>query len=206
MRPPPVPFYHGKTIIAREAARPGHDAILHFAMPTRDFFASPQGTFELLLHREGIVHVHTTARPRHASGTLHFFGDFSGTGYPPYVALEPMSGEDAFALAECLKRRLRLPLLPTICTADELDERLPSGTYVIATGEYLPRDLTGGDPRTFGRVALSGSLVHDAVQEGRLRKGRYRVLGFYYRRSPDLMPIPGYGGPWLHVLEMESAS
>ena len=96
--------------------------------------------------------------------------------------------------------KLGLPLKPTICTAEQLGERVPSRALVLATGRYRG----GTPPPNFDGVQLSGSVFYDRVAKG-LPDGKFRVLGFYGRRErrPDRPPIVGYNGPWVDVLEME---
>jgi hypothetical protein len=99
--------------------------MLRFAKPLVGYFDEPAGTFELYLPTTTLVHVHADAFPGQERATLHFFGAFGDVSRPPHVELRPLAGDDALALAEALKIRLGLPLLPLVRSAEELDEGCP---------------------------------------------------------------------------------
>lgn len=197
MTPPPLPFFRGTSILAREA-----DGFLRFRTPRGDAWIDPPGTTELLLPKDTIVHVHVEPRYREQAAELRFLGYFGAVSREPRVHLGPVAIDEAHALSEVLKARLSLPRLPVLCDAEELDDRLPPRAYVIATGEY--RHTHGR--ADFGRVRLGGNVFHEIVQRG-LPEGRYRAVGFYSRPEPPpgTPPVVGHGGPRLDVFDLVRA-
>lgn len=201
MKPPPLPFYSGATLRAGDSG-----AMLVLTRPSNEAFAQPASTTALYLPRAKLVHVCTFAyrrRCREASAdnlaSLHFFGHFADVARPRYVKLEPVSAVDAVAFSDLLKKRLDLPRKPVIVSADELDDRVPSGSFVVAKGQY---NATFERPN-FGRVRLGGSFFHELEQRG-LREGTYTVAGFYWRPGPSAEPLPGYRGPCVDVVDLDA--
>jgi len=202
VKPPPIPFYRGATLRACDSG-----AMLVLTRPSNEAFTQPASTTALYLPRAKLVHVSTFAyrRRSHESSpesvaSLHFVGHFADVARPRYVTLEPVSAVDAVAFSDILKKRLDLPRKPVIVSADELDDRLPSGSFVVVKGQY---EATFERPN-FGRVRLGGSFFHELEQRG-LRGGTYTVAGFYWRPGPSAEPLPGYRGPCVDVVDMEAS-
>lgn len=192
----PPPFYSGSTIVAADTG-----AMLRFTNPSRTSFEAPPRTAELFLPRATLVDVEALGERGDACAALQFTGSFDDVSRPAHVTLAPLSGDDAVSLAETLRARLGLPLVPVVRRADQLHEGAPPPGYVVATGEY--REVR--DQPNFGTVRLSGALFLELLQRP-LEPGVYRVTGFYepgLAPASALRPTAGYVGPRLMVIAME---
>lgn len=185
-----VPFFRTPSVVVGLSER-----MVHLSRPDGRPFASPAATHELLVPRETLIH----ANPGR-DGSLRLLGWFGAVSRPPIVVVEPLDPADALSVANELQVLLDLPRLPVVCTAEELDERLPATQFVIATGLYRASP-SGPD---FGRVRLSGAVWHEALQRRTIPDGSYRVAGFYERPAhvEGAPPVVGYSGPRLEVIDV----
>lgn len=187
------PFFQGTTIVAREA-----DGMLCFTRPSPTPFDAPARTTALFLPRATLVDVQVTLLDERAA--VVFLGSFEDVSRPPRVTLQYVSSHDASSLAETLKRRLGLPLVPVVCSAEDLGTPPPS-EFVEAIGQYCE----AAGHANFGAVRLAGALFLSLLQVP-LEEGRYRVRGFYrpaHALASTGVTLAGYAGPHLMVVSMD---
>lgn len=175
-RPPPIPWFRGRTVVLSEAR-----GLLAFKPLTGRMFQSPPGTLELYLPTATLV---IALAEGHGLG---FQGDFASVSRSDEIVLGPIDPDDAQQIERVLCRRLGLPRLPRRVTASELT-RSREWAFVVVEGRH---DAAQIDTPNFEGMLLEANNL----EPGR----RYRVLGYY---SPGTADEDGRVVPVLRPVEL----
>jgi len=201
MPPPPVHFFLGRTVSARE--QPGRSSplpLLGLQARGGHAFTEPPATAMLLVPPETLVSAVARRLADPAWSALDLVGEMSRVDRPCAITLAPLATEDAEGLAHALAARYALPRIPVDVTAPALAS-LCERTLVRVEGVYAHARSWVNAKNFEGVVALSASGL--VLRDG----ARLRVIGFLEPADPRPAFGPplvlGYAGPKLNAIHVE---
>lgn len=198
-KPPPRPFFLGRTVSAREEALGSLPRLVALRPRHGHAFTSPPGTTTLYLPPDTLVSVSARRLEDPGWSALRFVGDFHDVNRPPEEWLSPIASGDADALVETFCKRYSLPRCPVEVPTRTLG-RGKERRFVSVVDEYKPRHP---ELANFAGLSLTASQAFLGSAEA----NRFlRATGFVYpggASRPDAPRVVGYSGPILRAISLQ---